>query len=113
METAAILKHAKFSAQKGRLVANAIRGMPVSRALNTLNFNVKRAAKTMKKVLESAIANAENNNGADVDELYVSHVYVNEGPALKRLNYRARGRADRILRRTCHITVAVSDERKG
>ena len=75
METAAILKHAKFSAQKGRLVANAIRGMPVSRALNTLNFNVKRAAKTMKKVLESAIANAENNNGADVNQLYFSHFF--------------------------------------
>ncbi|MEK6730983.1 MAG: 50S ribosomal protein L22 [Pseudomonadota bacterium] len=113
METAAILKYAKFSAQKGRAVADAIRGVPVSRALDTLNFSTKRAAKMMKKVLESAIANAENNNGADVDELYVSQVYVNEGSALKRLNYRAKGRADRILRRTCHITVAVSDERKG
>ncbi len=112
METAAILRHAKFSAQKGRLVADAVRGLPVDRALNVLNFNTKRAAKTMKKVLESAVANAENNCGADVDELYISEVCVNEGPALKRLNFRAKGRADRILRRTCHITVTVSDEER-
>lgn len=110
MEVSAILKRAPFSAQKGRLAVDQIRGLPVDQALNLLGFSPRRAAKVVRKILESAIANAENNNGADVDELYVSRAFVNEGPALKRLMYRAKGRADRMLKRTCHITVTVSDE---
>lgn len=112
MEVSATLKHARFSAQKARLVADQIRGLPVEQALNILAFSTKRAATSIKKVLESAIANAEHNEGADVDELKVSTVYVNEGPSLKRISPRAKGRADRILKRTCHIVVKVSDNRE-
>ena len=112
METSATLKHARFSAQKGRLVADQIRGLPVENALDILKFSPKRAAGTMLKVLESAISNAENNNGADIDELIVSTVYVNEGPTLKRMSPRAKGRGARILKRTCHIVVRVSDKTK-
>lgn len=110
MEVSAILKYAHFSSQKGRLVVDQIRGLPVERALDILDFSTKRAAKYVKKVLNSAIANAEHNHGADVDELYIAAVYVNQGPTLKRLMPRAKGRADRILKRTCHITVMVSDQ---
>ncbi len=109
MEVAAKLKHARISAQKARLVVDQIRGLPVDRASNILNFSTKKAAKMVKKVLDSAIANAEHNEGADVDELKVSKVYVDEGPTFKRIHARARGRAARILKRTCHITVMVSD----
>lgn len=112
MEASAILKHARFSPQKGRLVVDQIRGLPVDRALNILQFSNKRAAKHIKKVLNSAIANAENNHGADIDELIVSKVYVDQGPTLKRLHARAKGRADRILKRTCHITLTVSDQQE-
>jgi large subunit ribosomal protein L22 len=98
-----------MSAQKIRLVADQIRGLPVDRALNMLRFSNKKAAGLVRKVLESAIANAEHNDGADVDELRVSSVFVNEGPAQKRLRTRARGRADRILKRISHITVKVND----
>ncbi len=108
METKAILMHARISPYKARLVANQIRGMHVDAALETLTFSSKKAAKMMKKILESAIANAENNDGADIDELMVSSVYVDEGPTFKRLRPRARGRADRILKRTSHITVKVA-----
>ena len=113
MEVLATLKYARFSAQKGRLVADQIRGLPIGQALNILNFSTKRAAKVLKKVLDSAIANAEHNEGADVDELFISTVFVNEGTAFKRLLPRAKGRSDRILKRTCHITVKVSDQKQG
>lgn len=109
MEVPAVLRHCKMSAQKCRLVADQVRGLPVERALNILNFSPKLAAKSIKKLLESAIANAENNNGADIDELRVSAIYVDEGPTLKRFRARAKGRSARILKRTCHVTVKVSD----
>jgi large subunit ribosomal protein L22 len=110
METLAIAKHIRFSAQKGRLVADQIRGLPVGKAIDLLVFSPKRAAKAMKKVLESAIANAEHNNGADIDDLKVSTVYVNEGATFHRQMARAKGRGAPILKRTCHITVKVSDD---
>lgn len=109
MEVAAKLKHARIAAQKTRLVADQIRGMAVEPAINLLKFSNKKAAKMVKKVLESAIANAEHNEGADVDALKVSKIFVDEGPMLKRVNPRARGRSDRILKRSCHITVMVAD----
>ena len=109
MEVAARLKGAQISAQKARLVADQVRGMPVEQALSLLEFSPKKASHLLKKVLDSAIANAENNEGADVDELKVSSVYVDEGTTMKRLRPRAKGRADRILKRSCHITVKVAD----
>ena len=109
MEVAAILKGAQISAQKARLVADQVRGKPVEEALILLEFSNKKAAHLVKKVLDSAIANAENNEGADVDELKVSTVFVDEGMTMKRLRPRAKGRADRILKRSCHITVKVAD----
>lgn len=108
MTASATLKFARFSAQKGYLIADQIRGLPVDKALTILTFSPKRAAKIIKKVLDSAIANAEHNQGADIDELYVASVVVDVGPALKRVRPRAKGRADRILKRMCHITVTVS-----
>jgi len=109
MEVAARLKGARISAQKARLVADQVRGMPVEQALNLLEFSNKKAARIVKKVLDSAIANAENNEGADVDELKVSTIFVDEGMTMKRLMPRAKGRADRIFKRSCHITVKVAD----
>jgi large subunit ribosomal protein L22 len=109
MEVAAIHKYARMSPRKARLVADQIRGLPVDKALEILTFSVKRAAKTMKKVLDSAIANAEHNAGADIDELRVSSVYVDEGSRIKRMQPRAKGRGCRIIKPTCHITVKVSD----
>jgi len=109
MQTSANLRMARISPQKVRLVADQIRGMPVERALNTLQFSTKRAAGLVKKVLESAIANAEHNDGADVDELRVRVITVDEGPTLKRMQARAKGRANRILKRTSHIHVSVAD----
>ena len=109
MKVAARLKGARISAQKARLVADQVRGKPVEEALDLLEFSPKKAAHLVKKVLNSAIANAENNEGADVDELKVSSVYVDEGMTMKRLRPRAKGRADRILKRSCHITVKVAD----
>ncbi|MCW5588926.1 MAG: 50S ribosomal protein L22 [Legionellales bacterium] len=111
MEVAAVLKYARISAQKARLVADLVRNKPVDKALDELKFNRKRAARLVKKVLESAIANAENNEGADIDELRVSKIYVDEGPTMKRWHARAKGRGARILKRTSHITVKVSDEK--
>ena len=108
METRAILRGVRLSDQKGRLVADQIRGLPVDKALNILAFSPKKGAGIIKKVLESAIANAEHNEGADVDELLVSTVFVDEGTPMKRIKPRAKGRADRILKRTCHITVKVA-----
>ena len=109
MEVAARLKGAQISAQKVRLVADQVRGMRVEEALGLLEFSTKKAAHIVKKVLDSAIANAENNEGADVDELKVSSIFVDEGMTMKRIRPRAKGRADRISKRTCHITVKVSD----
>ncbi|MFT6914175.1 MAG: large subunit ribosomal protein L22 [Motiliproteus sp.] len=109
MEVAAKLKGARLSAQKARLVANQIRGKSVDEALNVLTFSPKKGAAIMKKVLESAIANAEHNEGADVDELKVSTVFVDEGVTMKRISPRAKGRADRVLKRSCHITVKVAE----
>ena len=108
-EVAARLRGARISAQKARLVADQVRGLKVEDALNVLTFSSKKAAVIVKKVLESAIANAENNEGADVDELKVSTIFVDEGMTLKRIKPRAKGRADRIMKRTCHITVKVSE----
>jgi large subunit ribosomal protein L22 len=110
MEVKARLSHARISAQKCRLVADQIRGKNVEAALQMLSFSPKKASSIMKKVLESAIANAEHNEGADIDELKVSSVFVDEGPTMKRIRPRAKGRANRILKRTSHITVAVSDK---
>ena len=109
MEVAARLRFARISPQKGRLVADQIRGLPVGKALEILTFSPKKGAELIKKVLESAIANAEHNNGADVDELSVKTVFVDQGPTMKHISPRAKGRANRILKRTSHITVAVGD----
>lgn len=109
MEAAAKLRSAMISAQKARLVADQIRGQKIDQALNILAFSEKKAAHLVKKLLESAIANAEHNEGADVDELRVSEIFVDEGMTMKRIQPRAKGRADRIMKRTCHITVKVSD----
>ncbi len=113
MHATAVLKYARMSAQKGRLVADLIRGLPVARALEVLEFSPKKAAKSLRKTLESAIANAENNVGADVDELRVAVVLVDNGSQLKRMHARAKGRGARIIKRTSHITVTVSDEKKA
>ncbi len=107
MATLAKLRNARIAAQKVRLVADLVRGMPVEQAINVLTFSDKKAAALVKKVLESAIANAEHNDGADVDELRISHISVDEGPTMKRWRARARGRAAKILKRTSHLTVAV------
>ena len=109
MEVAAKLKGARISAQKARLVADEVRGMPVGEALNLLEFSKKKAAHLVRKLLNSAIANAENNEGADVDELRVATIFVDEGLTMKRMRPRAKGGGDRILKRTCHITVKVAD----
>jgi large subunit ribosomal protein L22 len=109
MEVAAKLRGARISAQKARLVADQVRGKRVGEALNVLGFSTKKAASLIKKVLNSAIANAEHNEGADVDELRVASICVDEGITLKRIKPRAKGRADRISKRTCHITIKVAD----
>lgn len=109
MEVAAKLKGAQISAQKASLVADQIRGKGVEEALDLLAYSPKKAAHLVKKVLDSAIANAEHNDGADIDELRVSTIFVDEGMTMKRLRPRAKGRADRILKRSCHITVKVAD----
>lgn len=109
MKVSAVLRGTRLSAQKGRLVADQIRGLPVEKALNILSFSPKKGAAVIKKVLESAIANAEHNEGADIDELKVKIIYVDEGATLKRFTARAKGRGNRILKPTCHITVTVGD----
>ncbi len=109
MEVAARLTGAQISAQKVRLVIDQIRGKKAEEALDILTFSNKKAAAIVLKVLNSAIANAEHNEGADVDELKVSTAFVNEGRTMKRIKPRAKGRADRILKRSCHITVKVAD----
>lgn len=109
MEVTARLKGARISAQKARLVADQVRGKGVEQALNLLTFSPKKAAHLIKKVLNSAIANAEHNEGADVDELKVSTILVDEAVSMKRIMPRAKGRADRITKRSCHITIKVAD----
>ena len=109
MQVSAKARRLRISAQKARLVADQVRGKPVADALDILNFSTKKGAVLVRKALESAIANAENNEGADIDELRVSEIYVDEGLTMKRIRPRAKGRADRIFKRTSHITVTVSD----
>ena len=109
-EVAAILKGARISAQKVRLVADQIRGRGVEEALDILQFSGRKGARLLKKVLESAIANAEHNAGADIDDLIVSSIFVDEGKTMKRIKPRAKGRADRILKRSCHITIKVAEK---
>ena len=109
MSTSAKLTNSRLSPQKMRLVADQVRGLPVERALDVLTFSNKKAATVIKKVLESAIANAEHNDGADIDELRISEILVDAGPTMKRLRPRARGRADRIIKRTSHLKVTVSE----
>ncbi len=110
MEIAARLKYAKLSAQKCRLICDQVRGMPVDRALDVLRFSTKKAAAIVKKVLESAIANAEHNEGADIDELKIAKIFADQGSVFKRMHARAKGRGVQILKPTCHITVIVSDQ---
>jgi large subunit ribosomal protein L22 len=112
MTTSATLKFSHLAPQKMRLVADQIRGLPVDKALNLLSFSNKKAATVLKKLLESAIANAEHNDGADIDALTIKTICVDQGPAIKRLRPRARGRADRILKRTSHVTVTVAETDK-
>ena len=107
MQAVAILKHARISPQKARLVADQVRNLPIDRALQILAFSDKKAAPLIKKVLESAIANAEHNEGADIDELKVAAICVDCGPLLKRMHARAKGRGNRIVKRTSHITVIL------
>jgi len=110
MQVSATHRFARISAQKARLVADLIRGKDVETAVNILAFSDKKAASLMKKVLDSAIANAENNEGADIDELKVTAAFVNEGPTMKRMRARAKGRGNRILKRISHITVTVGEK---
>jgi len=110
MQVSATHKFARISPQKARLVADMIRGKDVETAVNILTFSDKKAAELIKKVLNSAIANAENNEGADIDELKVTSTFINEGPTLKRMRARAKGRGNRIVKRTSHITVTVGDK---
>ena len=110
MMVSATARRLAISPQKARLVADQVRGRPLDQALGFLSFSPTKAAALVRKVVDSAIANAENNEGADVDELWVSEIQVNEGTTLKRIKPRAKGRADRIFKRTSHITVTLSDE---
>jgi len=110
MDVAARLRYARISPQKCRLVVDMVRGKTVAQALDILAFTPKKGAVIVKKVLESAIANAENNHGADIDELRISRAFVDEAPTIKRWRARAKGRANQILKRNSHITVHVSDE---
>jgi large subunit ribosomal protein L22 len=109
METNATLRGVRLSAQKGRLVADLVRGKSVDQALNILAFSPKKGAGIIKKVLESAIANAEHNDGADIDQLTVKTIYVEKGTVLKRFTARAKGRGNRISKQTCHIFLTVGD----
>jgi large subunit ribosomal protein L22 len=112
MNVEAKLYGVRLSAQKGRLVADLVRGQPIGNALNILSFTPKKGARIIKKVLESAIANAEHNNGADIDELKVTQIYVEKGPVLKRFHARAKGRGNRIIKPTCHVFLTVGDGKK-
>ncbi len=110
MQVAAKLRHARISPQKCRLVADEVRGKSVANALQTLSFMPKKGARIVKKVLESAVANAEHNHGADIDELKVAVIHVDEAPTFRRFRARAKGRGARIIKRNSHITVQVADE---
>ena len=110
MQVSAKLKYARISPQKCRLVADAVRGQSVANALQTLSLMQKKGARIVKKVLESAVANAEHNHGADIDELRVSTIEVNEAPTFRRYRARAKGRGTRIIKRNSHITIRVADE---
>ena len=112
MEVTAKLKYARISPQKCRLVADVVRGAPVGNAISTLRFMPKKGADMVLKVLESAVANAEHNDGADIDELKVHRIMIDTAPVLKRSSSRAKGRGARIVKRNSHITVVVSDGRK-
>ena len=109
MQVQATLKGARLSAQKARLVADQVRGKNVEEALDVLTYSTKKGADVIKKLLNSAIASAEHNEGADVDELKISKIFVDEGMTMKRIMPRAKGRADRILKRSCHISITVAD----
>lgn len=109
METSAKLRFARIAPQKVRLIADEVRGMPVEQALEMLQLSTKKASQVVRKLLESAVANAEHNEGADIDELKVATIMVDEGPTLKRMKPRARGSADRIFKRTSHLTIRVAD----
>ena len=109
METSASVRGVRLSAQKGRLVADLVRGKPVDKALNILSFTQKKAAVIIKKAVESAIANAEHNDGADIDELHVKTIYVEQGATLKRFSARAKGRGNRISKPTAHIYITVGN----
>ena len=109
METTATLRGVRLSAQKGRLIADQIRGMPVGKALDLLAFAPQKGAKIIRKVLESAIANAEHNDGADIDELKVKTIFVEQGATLKRFSARAKGRGNRISKPTAHIYITVGN----
>ena len=109
METRAILRGAKLSAQKGRLVADLIRGKPVDQAMSILAFTPKKGAGILRKLLESAIANAEHNDGADIDALKVKIIHVERGMFIKRFQARAKGRGNRVTKQTCHIFITVGD----
>ena len=113
MEVRAVARFVRLSPQKGRLVADQVRNLPVGKALELLQFSPRKAAGVIRKVLESAIANAEHNEGADIDELKVSQIMVDEGPVLKRWRPRAKGRAAPLIKTTSHITVSVSDGGSG
>ena len=110
MQTSAVLRGVRLSEQKGRLVADQIRGLPVDKALNLLTFSPKKGAVIIRKLLESAIANAEHNDGADIDELKVSSIHVDRGPSMMRTSARAKGRGNRIIKPTCHISLTVGDK---
>ena len=110
MQAVAIMKDARISPQKARLVADQVRSLSVDRAMRILTFSNKKAAQLIKKVLESAVANAEHNEGADIDELKVAAICVDGGPVLKRMHARAKGRGNRIVKRTSHITVTVAEQ---
>ncbi len=109
IQAKAILRYARISPQKARLVADQIRGLPLEKAFNILKFSTKKAAGMIKKLLNSAATNAQNNQGADVDELKVAAIWVNEGPVMKRIRARAKGRAARIFKRTSHICITVAE----
>ena len=109
MQTSAVLRGVRLSEQKGRLVADQVRGLPVDQALNLLEFSPKKGAVIIRKLLESAIANAEHNDGADIDELKVSTIYIDRGPSMMRTRARAKGRGNRIIKPTCHIFLTVGD----
>jgi large subunit ribosomal protein L22 len=112
MQTNAVLRGVRLSPQKGRLVADQVRGLAVDKALNILKFSPKKGARIIQKVVESAIANAEHNDGADIDELRITRILVEQGPVFKRFMPRAKGRAAKILKPTCHIFVTVGDQSK-